>query len=186
LYAHTNDEPFRIGAQRFLEYERQYYDEAEQNWQDLRTGWSDDSQAPRFAMSWSHGAPGIALARVRTQQILNNPEYEQEAEIALLRTASAVHQAIRSPDAYDFSLSNGAAGLADVLLTADQLSETTRFHALVRELADVGIKRFRAECAWPSGVSGGDNPGLLLGLAGTGYFYLRLANPDAVPTVLLT
>ena len=186
LYAHTNDEPFRIAAQRFLEYERLFYDEAEQNWQDLRNDSADDSARPSFSMSWCNGAPGIALARVRTQQILNSPEYGQEAEIALLRTASAVHQAIRSPDAPDFSLGHGAAGLADVLLTADQLTESTRFHALVRELADVGMKRFRSECNWPCAVSGGENPGLLLGLAGTGYFYLRLADPDAVPSVLLT
>jgi lantibiotic modifying enzyme len=55
----------------------------------------------------------------------------------------------------------------------------------VQELADLGSRRYRKECAWPSGVSGGDNPGLLLGLAGTGYFYLRLSDPDAVPTILL-
>src|SRR5262249_41807237 len=82
LFAHSNDEPFRIAAQRFLEYERHFYDEAEQNWQDLRTDSHATSEGPRFSMSWGNGAPGIALARVRTQQILNSPEYAQEAEIA--------------------------------------------------------------------------------------------------------
>ena len=39
---------------------------------------------------------------------------------------------------------------------------------------------------WPSGVPGaGEAPGLMLGCAGTGYFYLRLADPVAVPSALL-
>ena len=39
---------------------------------------------------------------------------------------------------------------------------------------------------WPCGVpGGGDTPNLLLGLAGIGYFYLRLHDPATVPSVLL-
>ncbi|HYP18471.1 MAG TPA: lanthionine synthetase LanC family protein, partial [Chloroflexia bacterium] len=39
---------------------------------------------------------------------------------------------------------------------------------------------------WPCGVmGGGENPSLMLGLAGIGYFYLRLYDPDKVPSVLM-
>ena len=35
------------------------------------------------------------------------------------------------------------------------------------------------------GLGGGETPGLMLGLAGIGYFYLRLFDPDGVPPVLI-
>ena len=39
---------------------------------------------------------------------------------------------------------------------------------------------------WPCGVmSGGETPNLMLGTAGIGYFYLRLYDAAAVPSVLL-
>jgi hypothetical protein len=37
---------------------------------------------------------------------------------------------------------------------------------------------------WPCGISVGCTPGLLLGLAGIGYFYLRLYRPS-IPSILL-
>ena len=40
--------------------------------------------------------------------------------------------------------------------------------------------------SWPTGLAGGgDTPGLLLGTAGIGWFYLRLADPEETPSVLL-
>ena len=39
---------------------------------------------------------------------------------------------------------------------------------------------------WPCGVQGGgETPSLLLGLAGIGYFYLRLSSLDTIPSVLM-
>ena len=39
---------------------------------------------------------------------------------------------------------------------------------------------------WPYGVtSGGETPNLMLGTAGIGYFYLRLYDAAAIPSVLL-
>ena len=39
---------------------------------------------------------------------------------------------------------------------------------------------------WPCGVMGGwETPNLMLGLAGIGYFYLRLHDPAMIPSTLL-
>jgi len=58
-----------------------------------------------------------------------------------------------------------------------------------RELAigDRGIQSvYRHRNPWPCGVvSGGETPNLMLGTAGIGYFYLRLYDSGAVPSVLL-
>ena len=49
------------------------------------------------------------------------------------------------------------------------------------------LDRFEdAGMPWPCGVMGaGETPNLLLGLAGIGYFFLRLYDSGTVPTVLL-
>jgi hypothetical protein len=42
----------------------------------------------------------------------------------------------------------------------------------------------KAPLPWPCGIPGaGEAPGLMLGTAGIGYFYLRLAKPE-IPTAL--
>ena len=185
LYVRSSDERFRRAALRFLQYERRFFDAEEQNWRDLRTGFAAESDKPRFADSWCNGAAGIALSRARIHQLLSAEDTRMERDIALQKAASVVQKELRSARYHDYSLCHGVVGCADVLLSVDQMRETTQFTSLIHDLADAGSKRFRAHNAWPSGVSRGDNPGLLLGLAGTGYFYLRLSDPGGIPTVLL-
>jgi lantibiotic modifying enzyme len=51
---------------------------------------------------------------------------------------------------------------------------------------DSGIKAIEKykKHKWPCGIAGGETPNLLLGLAGIGYFYLRLYNTH-VPSILI-
>jgi hypothetical protein len=53
--------------------------------------------------------------------------------------------------------------------------------------AERGLQFYHTpRAAWPCGVPGaGETPSLLLGLAGIGYFYLRMFDPDACPSVLM-
>ena len=56
---------------------------------------------------------------------------------------------------------------------------------VVHEVARTGIANYGADPrSWPSDVQGGENPSLMLGLAGVGHFYLRLYDPS-IPSVLL-
>jgi lantibiotic biosynthesis protein len=50
-----------------------------------------------------------------------------------------------------------------------------------------GVEYFgRNNLPWPCGVpGGGETPNLMLGLAGIGYFYLRLYDPATVPSILM-
>ena len=56
-----------------------------------------------------------------------------------------------------------------------------------RALGDRGIQAVHLNRnPWPCGVvSGGETPNLMLGTAGIGYFYLRLYDSAAVPSVLM-
>ena len=87
----------------------------------------------------------------------------------------------------NFSLCHGAAGNADLMIYASEVLGEQSWLAGADAIAQQGIERFeRRRVAWPCGLPGAnETPDLLLGLAGIGYFYLRLADPKRTPSVLI-
>jgi lantibiotic biosynthesis protein len=55
-----------------------------------------------------------------------------------------------------------------------------RWTAIARTVADAGIERYESRrIPWPSGLhQGHETPDLMLGIAGIGYFYLRMSAPS--------
>jgi hypothetical protein len=79
------------------------------------------------------------------------------------------------------------AGSAEVLLDARRALGEARADPsrLVEAVARAGIGRYGEQgLAWPCGVGAGETPGLMLGLAGIGRFYLRLSGAT-LPSILL-
>ena len=75
-------------------------------------------------------------------------------------------------NAWNYSLCHGLAGNADVLLHAG-LGQIRDPVAL--RVADEGIERYESVGrTWPCGAGAGETPGLMVGEAGIGYFYLRV------------
>jgi type 2 lantibiotic biosynthesis protein LanM len=73
-------------AAKALRYERDTFDESTANWPDFRAPY--DPGAPRFMLSWCHGAPGIAMSRLCFQGTpLWDATAEDELRIALKATA---------------------------------------------------------------------------------------------------
>jgi lantibiotic modifying enzyme len=64
--------------------------------------------------AWCHGAPGIALSRLRAYEILKDNAYEAEALVAVETTRHAVESRRLSANA-NYSLCHGLAGNAEVL-----------------------------------------------------------------------
>jgi len=56
---------------------------------------------------------------------------------------------------------------------------------MAMDVANIGIEN-HASRSWPCGVPKGEPPGLMTGLSGIGYFYLRLLDPIKNPSVLVT
>ena len=87
----------------------------------------------------------------------------------------------------NFSLCHGLAGNADVLLEGYKVLGQEWESA---DLPAFGVAKFGIETyaktglQWPCGTHGGTTPGMLLGLAGIGYFYLRLYSPTT-PSILI-
>ena len=185
LYEATGAAEYRQGAERSFAYERSWFDSRASNWPDFREGAAIGARRA-FAASWCHGAPGIALSRLRAWTLLHDQTCRAEAEIAIATTHRAV-EAMLDTRRDDWSLCHGLCGNAEILALASQLlgAEETQHIGLARAVAATGIRRHEAPGQkWPCGATAGDSPGLMLGLAGVGLFYLRMSDA-LIPSVLL-
>ena len=142
---------------------------------------------PRFAVAWCHGAPGIALSRLRAAQIdnLRRSQYIGDIEAALETTCRQLERS-RAAGWSDPTPCHGTAGLIETLLTAGRVLPDPAHETLAREAAGelagwvVSGTRLRSGT-----LCGGPNPSLMLGTAGVGYELLRVHDPDAVPSLLI-
>jgi len=151
---------------------------------DLR---ADIQTQPSFSMAWCHGAPGIALSRLKAWQASGEHTFLVQARIALNATMSALYYDINGSwkSTVNFSLCHGIGGNADILLKGGQLLNENEYINAAHHAGQYGIQRYGPTgITWPGGLkdpkdnSSLDLPGLYLGQAGVGYFYLRLAHPD--------
>lgn len=187
LHLATGDGRYRQGAERAFDYERELFDAETKNWPDLRHVPRRRRRGPLPCMTaWCHGAPGIGLSRLRAFQITEVDRYRAEAVTALETTRGAVETALLHGPG-DFSLCHGLAGNADVLLHGERMLSHGKSDTLetVMAVAELGRESYASRGRpWPCGAGPGEAPGLMLGLAGIGYFYLRL-HDATVPSLLL-
>jgi lantibiotic modifying enzyme len=187
LYALTSESRYRECAEHAFRYERASFDETARNWLDYRLppgpggtrGWT-----PTCASAWCHGAPGIALSRLRAYEVLGDPAYRAEAAAALETTRASLVSSLASSTP-DFCLCHGLAGNAQIVdqgarvlggVATDEALLTTR-------VAHHGAIRYGPQAA-PEHHAHDEPPGLMHGLAGIGHFYLCRARP-ATPSPLL-
>jgi hypothetical protein len=187
LFAATGDAQFRAAGEAAYAYEQSWFDPLEGNWPDFRFARAGRRGARSHAFStyWCHGAPGIALSRLRAYELLGERCYAEQAAVARQTTERALLNTLSARFA-DCSLCHGVIGNAEVLLRCAQILPlaSTASQDLVNLVARTGITQYEAAGhPWPGGVPGGYTPGLMLGLAGTALFYLRLHHP-ATPSVL--
>jgi lantibiotic modifying enzyme len=184
LYQATGDHRFRASAEGAFAYERRLYNPDAMNWPDLRQSAPRGNQPedpPSYTALWCHGAPGIALSRLRASELLGESQYHSEAITALETTRDSVRSELHTGN---YSLCHGLAGNAEILAEGKPLLDDES-KSLVRTIALTGIETYgQPGQYWPGGVSGGRTASLFLGLAGTAHFYLRL-NDAAIPSVLL-
>lgn len=181
----TGQQRFAATAEGALMYERALFSPQQQNWPDFRRAAANmPQQQASYALGWCHGAPGIGLARLRLYKLTGRPDVWEEATAALRGTYTPL--ATLAPTSM-FALCHGAAGNAELFIDAAEILGDAGYTAIAEAIGRQGIERFHApRRPWPSGLtSGGQTPGLMLGLAGIGYFYLRLYDSKSVPSVLV-
>jgi hypothetical protein len=180
LYRVTRVARYREGAERAFAYERHWFDSDAGNWPDFRDQppKSRATRLPlRFATGWCHGAPGIAVSRLRAYEVTKDPEYKNEATVALQTTCRITKQWLRSGTG-GHSLCHGLSGNADILLYGWQVVGRDFAEGLATAQA-VAAATIAAEVERSAAWSGedGEGPGLMLGTAGMGYLFLRLHDP---------
>jgi lantibiotic modifying enzyme len=190
LFQATGDSRYRDAALLAFQYERHWFEPSAGNWPDFREDLSSTSRKRRtrsFATFWCHGAPGIALSRVRAYEILNDQTCKAEAISALKTTEGSIEAALDTW-AGNFSMCHGLAGNAEVLINGAEIlgPESGEETALALRVANFGIERYSASrrARWPCGTHAGETPNLMLGLAGIGHYYLWLYQPS-IPSILI-
>lgn len=179
LHAATGDPRFREAALSAFAYENSWFVASERNWPDFRAIARGPHAHPVCSLAWCHGAPGIAIARLRAVEIFGDDGARGDAVLALERTAADV--AATRWDRVNVSLCHGLPGNAEIVLTgARQLQRDDLRAVAVAAAEGIVATHPRAASSWRSGLpSGRGTLGLMLGVAGTGHFLLRCADEEA-------
>jgi lantibiotic modifying enzyme len=184
----ADDSSLIATAREAFRYERAHYREAHSNWPDYRLMEPGSPPAePSFMMAWCHGAPGIGLSRVRAWELSPGDEPVARDLGRSLQATVNSFAAPLVPGQSNFCLCHGAAGNAELLIESAEVLGRPEYQEAARTVGLNGINAFHAQgLPWPCGVmGGGETPNLMLGLAGIGYFYLRLHDAARAPSVLL-
>lgn len=189
LYRVTGETRFREAGEAAFQYERHWFDVETGNWPDLRDpelSGGPKSDSPSFMNAWCHGAPGIALSRLRSYEILQCETCLIEAETAINTTLKNLYGNSEMSQT-NYSLCHGLGGNSEPLIYGAKVLGRPELFARAEEAALRGIAAYEAKrLTWPCGGPGGlETAGLMLGLAGIAYFYLRMADPELTPSVLI-
>ncbi len=187
LYAATGQRDYLEGGRGAFAYENDLYDAEASNWRDLRPFGPQTTPTRQFTVAWCHGAPGIALTRIRAAAL--DPEsaeaYMAVARTALSTTRAALDNMLKLPR-HDATLCHGAGGLSEIVRTAGQWLGDDALSEAARAAGRVLIDKYAANGSWPCGVpTAGPNPSLMLGKAGIGMHFLRLKDPHIVAPLLI-
>lgn len=96
LFQATEESRFCHASEQAFQYERTFYSSGTENWPDFRDYLRPSGSPPAYGMAWCHGAPGIALSRLRAWQLDGNQQIRAEAEIAIRTTSRALESGRRA------------------------------------------------------------------------------------------
>jgi type 2 lantibiotic biosynthesis protein LanM len=176
LFSVTGEPAYSRAALQAAAYERGYFSPELGNWEDLRR--ASQERDVRYMVAWCYGACGIGMSRLRLQEHLDDAEIRAEAHTALDTT-------YRSGFGSNHSLCHGDMGSLELLLQAsrrlpDAIWKVRLAERTAQTLASAEQSGWR--CGVPLDV---ETPGLMDGLAGIGYGFLRLSQPDRIPAVMI-
>jgi Lanthionine synthetase C-like protein/HopA1 effector protein family len=183
LAAATGDVVYRTAASRAVEYERRCFSRTHRNWPDFRRPIPTNVRARRgrrYATAWCHGAPGIALARMRMWKLLGEGDLLAEAVVGFETTLRSLEWLIGC-ETERMVLCHGLSGNLMIVRKLEQqglvlpMEHAATVNAASRHLrAAAGLARVdRSLSRWIR-----ETPSLLTGAAGIGSFLLSEAGAD--------
>ncbi|HEY1354371.1 MAG TPA: type 2 lanthipeptide synthetase LanM family protein [Ktedonobacteraceae bacterium] len=180
LAAVSREERFQQAAFAALAYERSLFSPEKRNWPDLRTfpTSAEPESTARFMTAWCHGAVGIGLARLAMLPYHDDACVREEIAIAVQTT-------LAEGFGKNHSLCHGDMSSLEFLAGVAQQLPALCSQAQIGPLAASLLASMHTQ-GWRSGVpTSVETPGLMIGLAGTGYGLLRQADPQRLPSLLL-
>lgn len=179
---------YRELALAAFRYEASCYNAGQGAWPDFRKldsdrgqgygqeqlGLSDDALTqPAFMDGWCHGAPGIALSRLRALELLG-PQWSGETMQAIARTRTVTERLAQST----FTLCHGAGGNGEVFLEAARVLGDPRYVSWAEQIGELAIASRERNGLFLSGyrvAEPTEDLSLMMGNAGIGHFFLSLA-----------
>lgn len=182
LHALTADARFRRAADDALAYERRRFPLVAGGVGDHDGHAAHEGIVPSGLIgSWCNGIPGIALGRLFWLTMMNRDDVEEDVDVALATTRDW------PVDGIDH-VCCGSFGRAEILLVAAERLGRPRLRDAARAIAATLVARAgRAASYRLFGESFGSplfKASFFQGVSGIGYELLRLAHPEALPSVL--
>lgn len=174
LHSRTGEESLLAAATRAIAYERSTFVTEECNWPDFRG--TPSARAPRFMLSWCHGAPGVALSRLcMSNTSVWDAKTNEEIDCALTSTAGQ--------DSAGDSLCCGRFGRAAILRIAARHRSEPKWlgNAVKLERQAIGMNHINGRYSFV------DILGLFTGAAGAGLALLDTVSTEdrrLLPSIL--
>ena len=128
-------------------------------------------------VTWCHGAAGIGLARLASLKYIDDAQIREEIW-------HSPHYYIERRIWGCHSLCHGDMGNLDVFLTASCLLNDPSYEQQTQHLLAKSWQSMQEQGYITGAPFGLEVPGLMVGIAGIGYEFLRVAASDRVPSVL--
>ncbi len=179
----TGREDYVETGRRAFAYEAIHFDDDEQDWADLRTSIRELAGGrAHFGNAWCNGAAGIGLSRIASWAVLGKSDDGLLKESYQALAATLRNFAMLGND----TLCHGQSGNAELFLRFAALKGEVAFQLEANVQAQGQWRRLAVTPGWPDAEGANRTlPGLMIGLAGIGLHFLRLAQPVRVPSPLL-
>jgi lantibiotic biosynthesis protein len=171
LSAVTGEKRFLTAAEETFRFQQTQVDLLRQRLEGSETLSAGDL---RYALSWCNGAVGVCLSRLRAYELTQKRIYKDQSG-ALSTTIKAVDISNQN-----YLVCHGATGTSDLFIYASQILGDVRYKIAANQIGLRGIEQIEQKgLPWPCHSRPlGETLNLMTGLAGIGYFYLRLYDPE--------
>jgi type 2 lantibiotic biosynthesis protein LanM len=183
LYAATLNPAYLEAAKEGIEYESSVFDKSLKRWPDLRLSEQENQLDTVYA--WCNGSPGIGLARLGSLPIIETQESYADIELALDMTQK--YELFNGSSDVDY-LCCGNLGRTELFVLASQKLDNQNWLIAARKNVALTVTKATANKAYnllPNLPDSALSPSFFKGSAGLGYQFLRLANPQSLPSVLI-
>jgi type 2 lantibiotic biosynthesis protein LanM len=183
LYTATLNPAYLEAAKEGIEYESSVFDNSLKRWPDFRL--SEQANQFDIAYAWCNGSPGIGLSRLGSLPIIETKESYADIETALDMTQK--YELFNGSSDVDY-LCCGSLGRTELFILASQKLDNQEWLITARKNAALTVAKATANQTYsllphlPDSVL---SPGFFKGSAGLGYQFLRLANPQSLPSILI-